>query len=80
MISSEYRGYTAEQKISRALRMIEQAQALMNEACSEISSVRGLVREWESIGKVADKVKAQWHKLNRRPVPRGGWKLDSEPE
>jgi hypothetical protein len=66
----------AERRLRSALKRVEAAQNELNEACSEISSILGLVREWEAIGKLADQVKAFWHRLNRVHPKSGAWDLD----
>jgi hypothetical protein len=55
-------------RIQSALRRIEHAQRELYDACSDVSSVRGLVHEWERLGKLADRVKQEWHKLNGATV------------
>lgn len=62
-------------KINRALVLIERAQNALSEACAELSPVVGVCPEWERVGKLADRVKAQWHRLNRLDGP---FRLDSE--
>lgn len=59
-----------------AMKRVERAQNELNEACSELSSVIGLVREWQALGKLADRVKAFWHRLNQLQ-PRKPWDLDA---
>lgn len=58
----------AATRIRLALKMIEQAQNLLNEAASSVCPIVGLVKDHERIGKLADKVKAEWHRLNGRTV------------
>lgn len=67
----------AKDKVRRALASIERAQNLLADACSELSPVVGLVKEWERLGKLHDKVKAEWHRLNGLDGP---FRLDSEPK
>lgn len=67
----------AEQRILSALKRIERAQTELNEACSDLSSVLGMVRNWERCGKVANSVKAFWHRLNGDfQARRGEWRTD----
>lgn len=56
----------AARRIKSALARIERAQAELDQACSDISSVVGLVEEWEAIGKLSNRVKQFWHRLNNR--------------
>lgn len=67
---------TADQRIVTALQRIERAQNDLDDACSDISRVIGLVDEWEAIGAESTRVKALWHRLNNMASPAGGWKLD----
>lgn len=67
----------ADLKIRTALLRVERAQTELNEACCELASVIGMVRPWEECGKLADRVKAFWHKLNGRYLSQTDWRLDS---
>lgn len=62
-------------RIRSALARVERAQNELNEACSELSSVVGLVREWEALGKLSSRVQAFWHRLNGIE-PKKPWDLD----
>jgi hypothetical protein len=65
----------AAANVREALASIERAQDELNRACSALSPVCGLMREWERLGKLADKVKAEWHRLNGLDGP---FHLDDE--
>lgn len=67
----------AQQKIRQALNEIEKAQLALGRACEALSPVVGMVKEWERVGKLYDKVNAEWHRLNRQDGP---FRLDSEPK
>jgi hypothetical protein len=69
--------HAAQAKVAQALRDIEAAQVLLGNDCAALSPVVGLVKEWERIGKLYDKVKAEWHRLNQMDGP---FRLDSEPK
>jgi hypothetical protein len=67
----------ALRKVRAALNEIEQAQNHLANACSELSPVIGLIKEYERLGELCDKVKAEWHRLNGLDGP---FRLDSEPK
>lgn len=54
----------AQAKAERALALIEQAQNLLSQACSELSSVTYAMDQWELVGVESDRVKALWHQVN----------------
>lgn len=56
----------AKARIDKALAEIEKAQESLQAACQLLCPISGFVREWESTGKLYDKVKAQWHRVARR--------------
>jgi hypothetical protein len=56
----------AEARIQRALDHIEQAQRLMDRACQEISSIEGMCPDWQRLGKIHQRIEAEWHRLNHR--------------
>lgn len=60
--------------MNRALRLIEQAQNDLCTATAELSKLEGCIPEWEATSKMADKVKAHWHRVRRV----GKFKLDRE--
>jgi hypothetical protein len=65
----------ARKKAERALRLIEQAQNLVADACSELSSVLYAAPEWDRVGKEHGRINALWHRVNG--LLRGKWeKLD----
>lgn len=57
----------------RALAHIQQAQAHLNLACAELSSLTGAIPEWSKAGKLADQVKAFWYRVSEK---RDRYKLD----
>ncbi len=65
----------ARERVMTALVHLQAAQNHLADACSDISPVVGMVKEWERLGKLYDKVKAEWHRLNRLD---GAFRLDSE--
>lgn len=51
-----------EQRMQRALVLIERAQNLLNEACAEgLSPILGARTVWNRVGDVADKAKLAWY-------------------
>ncbi len=62
--------------MSLACQKIEAAQRLLGDACGDLSSVLGLCPEWERVGKLYDKVHAEWHRVNLKVE--GGFDLDSD--
>lgn len=56
-----------------ALNKIDQARALLNEACSALCDIEG--RGWSGLytatDSLSDKVKAHWHKVNDHRQPDG---------
>jgi hypothetical protein len=67
----------AKRQIAKALASIQAAQNLLNDACEQLSPVVGLSEEWERRGRLYDKTKAEWHRLNQLDGP---FRLDSEPK
>lgn len=77
----------AEAKVEEALRLIEQAQNILDRAAQQLCPIIGLVKEWQRVGTLSDKCKAEWHRLNElvgtKPDGerlRNGLRLDSEPD
>lgn len=69
----------AELRILSALKRIENAQRELYEACSDLSPVIGMVKPWEDAGKLGEKVKAFWHRLNGKFLAgRGSWNMDKD--
>jgi len=54
----------AKEKAQKALRLIEQAQTLLGEACAELSSLSHGAKQWKAVGDHYDKTKELWHKIN----------------
>ena len=72
----------AEIRVRVALRSIEEAQAQLDQACQALCSVRGMLIEWEAVGKACDRVKGSWHAIQRksqRLERQGRLVLDQEP-
>ncbi len=47
------------------LQHISRAKDHLNEACSLLSPIIGKVRDWERLGKLSDRVGAEWHRQER---------------
>lgn len=54
----------ARARIGRALRHIENAQGELSHACAELSALVGAIPHWRTTGKLYDRVKACWYKLD----------------
>ncbi len=67
----------AERKVRAALDHIEAAQNLIERACQELCPVIGALPAWTRIGKLRDRVNAEWHRLYE-VRPRGGYGLDED--
>ena len=55
---------SAAAHVGRALRLVEQAQHLLEEACRELSPVVGGALQWAALGKLTDKTHAHWYRLD----------------
>ena len=53
----------AQRKVRAALESIEAAQRLLGRACEELSPIIGAVGPWGRVGKLYDKVHAEWHRV-----------------
>src|SRR5262245_57385161 len=72
----------ADRRVRVALRSIEEAQRLLDQATQALCSVKGLVIEWKKVGAAYDQVKGCWYAVEKRAValrPRGRLILDHEP-
>lgn len=67
---------TAEAMIEMALAEVETAQSFLAAACASISRIAGLADECSELGRLHDRVKAGWHRLNMRTAG-GGFEMDS---
>lgn len=76
-ITPEVERAEAERKVREALRHVEAAQRELELACQELCPVIGALPDWERIGKLRDRVNAQWHRLNE-VRPRSGYRLDED--
>lgn len=56
----------ADVRVRVALRSIEQAQRLLDQACQALSSVNGMLIEWQKVGKACDQAKVSWHAVQRK--------------
>lgn len=63
-------------QIEKALAQIELAQGLIAQASGSISRVVGLAAECSELGRLYDKLKAGWHRLNMRTAG-GGFEMDT---
>src|SRR5690349_4917513 len=55
----------AREKVEDALKKIEAAQRLLGDACGDLSAIVGAAPHWSRVGKLYDRTKDAWHKLNR---------------
>ena len=62
--------------IKRSLSQIETAQGHILEARGSISRIAGLAEEYAELGRLYDKIKAGWHRLNMRTAC-GNFEMDS---
>jgi hypothetical protein len=72
----------ADIRVRVALRSIEEAQQLMDQAVQALCSVKGMVDEWKRVGAVYDRVKGAWYVVERRAeqlTREGRLILDREP-
>lgn len=63
----------ARRQMDMALEAIEATQRLIGEACQLLCPLTPLCRDWERLGKLYDKVNAEWHRLN---LVRNGGRYD----
>jgi hypothetical protein len=54
----------AERRVRAALANVEAAQRELGRACEEMSAIIGGIPPWERLGKLYDRVHAEWHRLN----------------
>lgn len=54
----------ARARIDRALRHIENAQGELSHACAELSAIVGAIPHWRTTGRLYDRVKTCWYKLD----------------
>jgi hypothetical protein len=72
----------ADARVQVALRSIEEAQRLLDQASQALCSVRGMVVEWRKVGALHDQVKGSWCAVDRRAsrlIRTGRLVLDHEP-
>lgn len=70
----------AKERVRRALAHIQNAQAELGRAHSELSTLRGGFAEYRKAGKLYDAVHALWYRVRAIPEKRGTVTTDSEPE
>jgi hypothetical protein len=73
----------ADARVRVALRLIEEAQGLLDQACQALCSVSGMYMEWRKVGRVGDQAKASWYaveKKAKRLEHEGRLVLDHEPD
>jgi hypothetical protein len=58
----------ARARVKQALAEIEEAQRRLANAAQLLCPIIGFVGEWTVLGKLYDRVKAHWHKVNRRSL------------
>ncbi|MDE2141193.1 MAG: hypothetical protein KGJ84_02110 [Elusimicrobia bacterium] len=56
----------ARSRVAGALDEIERAQEALRRAAELLCPILGFVHEWEAAGKLHQRVKAHWHKVNVR--------------
>ncbi|MGZ3772964.1 MAG: hypothetical protein ACXVCY_04260 [Pseudobdellovibrionaceae bacterium] len=54
----------AQEKAQKALRLIEQAQNCLSQACGELSPLVLAAEQWKATSDQHDAVKNLWHKVN----------------
>lgn len=65
----------ANDKVRRALMLIERAQNDLGSACAELSALEGGIPVWTACHKLTDKVHAFWYRVDRFRSS-GRFKLD----
>lgn len=58
----------AQARVKQALSEIEDAQRSLARAAELLCPIVGFVNEWSVVGRLYDRVKAHWHKVNRRSL------------
>lgn len=66
----------AERRVRSALQLIQRAQAVVGEASSLISNIEGMAPQWSRLGKLYDRIHAEWYRVEDRRK-RGRFTLDS---
>ena len=67
----------AAEKFDRALALIEKAQYLLSDACSELCPLEGAIEPWELVGKHYDLIHNLWRSVAYN-TPRGRLDLDED--
>lgn len=55
----------ADARVRRALVLIERAQNDLASACGELSALVGGIPVWNACGKLTDRVRAYWYRVDR---------------
>lgn len=74
-LSPEVLRAAANERVRRALAMIERAQNELASACAELSALEGGAPVWNACHKLTDKVHAFWYRVDSFRQ-RGRFKLD----
>jgi hypothetical protein len=77
------RQHAAERRVLAALRSIEEAQALFEQATQALCSVKGMVGEWHKVGALHDRARDVWYAVDKRAkaLSRREWLvLDHDPD
>jgi hypothetical protein len=72
----------AEARVRAALRDIQEAQSLIGRASQALSSVVGMVPEWNRLGRVYNQVRGAWYAVEskgQRLRGRRALRIDHEP-
>lgn len=56
--------WEARRRMNDALEKIEQAQSLVDDACRLLCPLTPLSNDWARVGKLYDRIKAEWHRMN----------------
>lgn len=70
----------AKQRLDNALELIQRAQADLDRACAELSTLRGAITTWRATGKLSNKVKTLWYRVSSLRHSSKPLTVDSEPE
>lgn len=68
----------ARHKYQNSLKLIEQAQNLLSDACQELSPLIGAIKQWEDCGKQYDAVHDLWRRV-AYSAARENVRMDSMP-
>lgn len=74
-LTAEQLRTAANDKVRRALVLIERAQNDLGSACAELSALEGGIPVWTACHKLADRVRSFWYRVDRFRAA-GKFKLD----